>query len=139
MPTFKYGEILQFTKKQKTLITFAVLAAVAVAFVVQLAGFTGATGSDRASGVMSNFIIQDAGSTTVYQQQVNALWSVKDLLRVVADESANQARLQGSLIVLQVVLIGLSALAIALFVRSSDTKEEVVAIANAPTANEEEA
>ena len=108
---------MQFTKKQKTLITFAVLAAVAVAFVVQLVGLTGATGSDRASGVMSNFIIQDAGSTTVYQQQVNALWAVKDLLRVVADESANQARLQGSLIVLQVVLIGLLALAIALFVR----------------------
>ena len=130
---------MQFTKKQKTLITFAVLAAVAVAFVVQLVGLTGATGSDRASGVMSNFIIQDAGSTTVYQQQVNALWAVKDLLRVVADESANQARLQGSLIVLQVVLIGLLALAIALFVRSSETKEEVVAIAPAPAANEEEA
>lgn len=130
---------MQFTKKQKTLITFAVLAAVAVAFVVQLVGLTGATGSDRASGVMSNFIIQDAGSTTVYQQQVNALWAVKDLLRVVADESANQARLQGSLIVLQVVLIGLLALAIALFVRSSETKEEVVAIAPAAAANEEEA
>ena len=130
---------MQFTKKQKTLITFAVLAAVAVAFVVQLVGLTGATGSDRASGVMSNFIIQDAGSTTVYQQQVNALWAVKDLLRVVADESANQARLQGSLIVLQVVLIGLLALAIALFVRSTKTKEEVVAIAPAAAANEEEA
>jgi flagellar basal body-associated protein FliL len=130
---------LQFTKKQKTLVSLAALAAVVVAVVVQLVGFTGATGSDRASGVISDFIIQDAGSTTVYQQQVNALWAVKDMLRVVADESANQARLQGSLIVLQVILIGLLALAIALFVRASESKEEEVAIAQSPVATEEQA
>ena len=37
---------------------------------------------------MLNFTLQEAGSDNVYQQQVSALWAIKDLLKVTADQNA---------------------------------------------------
>lgn len=45
-------------------------------------------GADAASGAISDFRTNDLTSTTVYQQQVTALWATKDLLKVIADQNA---------------------------------------------------
>jgi len=45
--------------------------------------------SSGAEDAISRFDLNSVGTDTVYQQQVVALWAVKDLLKVVADEQAN--------------------------------------------------
>jgi len=54
---------------------------------------TAKSGSDAASYAIQNFNSQTASDTTVYQQQVSALWANKDLLRIVADETADANKL----------------------------------------------
>ena len=46
-------------------------------------------GSLAADDAITNFDSQTASDTTVYQQQVSALWANKDLLKVIADQTAD--------------------------------------------------
>jgi hypothetical protein len=45
--------------------------------------------SSGADDAITRFDLNSVGTDTVYQQQVVALWAVKDLLKVVADEQVN--------------------------------------------------
>jgi len=45
--------------------------------------------SSAADDALTSFDLNSAGTDTVYQQQVVALWAVKDLLKVVADEQTS--------------------------------------------------
>jgi hypothetical protein len=78
----------------------------------------------EANTAIENFNLQTADDTTIYQQQVSALWANKDLLKVVADQqavtqgalsenlfqNAELGRIQNVTNVLLSVLIGLVAL-----------------------------
>jgi hypothetical protein len=46
-------------------------------------------GSLAADDVIANYNSETAYDTTVYQQQVSALWANKDLLKVIADQTAH--------------------------------------------------
>ena len=58
---------------------------------------------------MTNFTISDASSDNVYQQQVTALWAIKDLLGVLADQSACLAQLQTAIVALTGACLTLTA------------------------------
>jgi preprotein translocase subunit SecG len=81
------------------------------ALIVALSLFNNANGSDgssAATAAISDFRANDESSTTVYQQQVNALWATKDLLKVIADQNStmihNQAVIVRSLEFLALLL-----------------------------------
>lgn len=76
---------------------FAACAAVVVALSLSNNAST-SDGASAASAAISNFQTNDASSTTVYQQQVNAQWATKDLLKVIADQNATMIRNQAVLV-----------------------------------------
>jgi len=61
---------------------------VVASVLAQLSALFSSPSSSEASTVMLNFTVQEAGSDNVYQQQVSALWAIKDLLKVTADQNA---------------------------------------------------
>ena len=75
----------------------AVIAALIVAALTSIAVTsalnTSQSGSPQAEAAIQKFEIQSASDSNIYQQQVSALWANKDLLKVVADETANANRL----------------------------------------------
>jgi hypothetical protein len=95
--------------------------------------------SYAAAGVISDFNQQTAGDTTVYQQQVSALWAVKDLLKVIADESAGLSSLgssieesQSTLIWVLVGVMALLVLLIGVVVRSPGIRSQIESAAPGP-------
>ena len=75
-------------------------------------------GSAGATLAIADFTINDSTSMNVYQQQVNGLWATKDLLKVVADQTANIDTLGSNIQATQTALVwtqvGVMALLVAL-------------------------
>jgi len=76
-----------FKTTRNTLWFFTLFAALIVTFSLFNNANT-SDGSSAANGAISDFRANDESSTTVYQQQVNALWATKDLLKVIADQNS---------------------------------------------------
>lgn len=116
-----------------------------LAGIIALAGASGVFSAPTGSGSIvlaeSRFDLQSASSDNVYQQQVSALWGVRDMLQVTAEQNATIIKGQagiaslarGVLIVL-VLLMGLVGLIAGFMFRKSkaeaapaqDSNEEVV-------------
>jgi hypothetical protein len=72
------------------------------------------SGSEAAQAVQKDFTLNEAGSETVYQQQVTAQWAIKDMVQVVADQtgglsamSTDLMKVQSSLLTLMGLIAGL--------------------------------
>jgi len=62
-------------------------------------------GSAGATLAIADFTINDSTSKNIYQQQVNGLWATKDLLKVVADQTANIDTLGSNIQATQTTLV----------------------------------
>lgn len=62
-------------------------------------------GSAGATLAIADFTVNDSSSKNVYQQQVNGLWATKDLLKVVADQTANIDTLGSNIQATQTALV----------------------------------
>ncbi|MDH6532368.1 hypothetical protein M2119_000605 [Aurantimicrobium minutum] len=56
------------------------------------------SGSEAATNVQEDFVLNEAGSDTVYQQQVTAQWAIKDMVKVVADQTEALSQMSQDLI-----------------------------------------
>lgn len=79
---------MKVSLKQKQAIIVGSAVLVVAAILAQLSAMFSSPSSSDASAVMLNFTVQEAGSDNVYQQQVSALWAIKDLLNVTANQNA---------------------------------------------------
>lgn len=79
---------MKVSLKQKKAMLAGSAALVLASVLAQLSALFSSPSSSEASTVMLNFTLQEAGSDNVYQQQVSALWAIKDLLKVTADQNA---------------------------------------------------
>jgi len=79
---------MKVSLKQKQAMLFGSAVLVVASVLAQLSALFSSPSSSEASTVMLNFTVQEAGSDNVYQQQVSALWAIKDLLKVTADQNA---------------------------------------------------
>jgi len=132
----KQGDKLVISKIQKRifLIVSALLVILGAASIISVNASIGhdyAASSSAAESAMSDFYSQTAGDTTVYQQQVSALWATKDLLKVVADQTANVSQVGKELVSQQAALLTLlgsilSLLALILWVLVSNGKSPKV-------------
>lgn len=91
---------VKLTLNQKKWYVFVAGALVFIGALVQIAALAAPNKSAAADAVMNDFTITEATSDNVYQQQVTALWAIKDLLGVLADQSAGLAQLQTAVVTL---------------------------------------
>ena len=66
---------------------------------------TGGGASLAAKNVQAEFVINESGSDTVYQQMVSAQWATKDLLQVIADQNVNLVDINQNLAATQAALM----------------------------------
>lgn len=100
---------VKLSLNQKKWYVFAAGALVFIGALVQLVALAAPNKSVAADAVMTDFTISDASSDNVYQQQVTALWAIKDLLGVLADQSAGLAQLQTAVVALTGACLALIA------------------------------
>jgi hypothetical protein len=74
---------------QRIAVIVALVCAGLTTITVTTALNSAASGSVAARKAMSDFEVQSYSDTTIYQQQVTALWANKDLLKAVADQTAD--------------------------------------------------
>lgn len=107
-------------KLERIFISVFVVLAV-LAGIIALAGasgvFSAPTGSSSIALAKSTFDLQSATSDNVYQQQVSALWGVRDMLQVTAEQNATIikgqagiASLTRGVLIVIVLLMGLVGL-----------------------------
>lgn len=63
------------------------------------------SGSEAAQSVQEDFVLNEAGSDTVYQQQVSAQWAIKDMVKVVADQTGGLSQMSADLIKAQSTML----------------------------------
>lgn len=83
----------------------ALLAVVAISNTTDSIKSHSYTGSQAATQVQEEFVLQEAGSDTVYQQQVSAQWAIKDMVKVVADQTEALSQMSQDLIKAQTTLL----------------------------------
>jgi hypothetical protein len=79
---------MKISLKQKKAMLAGSAVLIIASVLAQLSALVSSPSSSEASSVMLDFTLQEAGSDNVYQQQVSALWAIKDLLGVTADQNA---------------------------------------------------
>lgn len=77
---------------------FALFAVIAVSNTTDSIKSHNYSGSEAATSVQEDFVLNEAGSDTVYQQQVSAQWAIKDMVKVVADQTEALSQMSEDLI-----------------------------------------
>ena len=84
---------------------FALFAVIAISNATDSIKSHNYSGSEAATKVQADFVLNEAGSDTVYQQQVSAQWAIKDMVKVVADQTEALSQMSQDLIKAQTTLL----------------------------------
>ena len=112
------------SKIQRVILIVLGSISIVTAWVVSTASL-GSSPEGAASEAIASFNLQTAGDSTVYQQQVSALWANKDLLKVLADTNQAQLNVQVATNWLLAALVS-TLITIALVYFKSPAKAEAV-------------